>query len=75
MSQNAANRRGKPGRTGYIGVSVRRGLFEARLTVDGRYIERRGFATAVEAAQCRDDLARVHHGEFAILNFPDEAAE
>ena len=29
------------------------------------------FAEAEEAAHAYDDAARKHHGEFAVLNFPD----
>lgn len=66
-SQNLANRRAFSG-TGYKGVS--------RYKNDhSRYLMQfaKVFETAEEAARVYDRIARLIHGEYAKLNFPDAA--
>lgn len=40
------------------------------ITVEGKKIYARGYATEIEAALAYDELAIRYHGEFAKLNFP-----
>lgn len=78
---NAQNRRAKPGAHGYRGVhkhpEARTKPFYAQISIRGRAKNFGFFATAEEAAHEYDRLAIIHHGEFAVLNFPggvDECA-
>lgn len=75
--QNSRNRgiRSDAGH-GYKGVhfSKSRQQYRARIQVsDSKRICSSYYATAIEAARAYDALARKHFGEFARLNFPDEA--
>ena len=73
-AKNAAAIQPQPNKTGFIGVREdQRGKtvkFDAFLA--GKYIGR--FTTAEAAARARDAAARTAYGEFAVLNFPEEAA-
>lgn len=65
------------GESGFLGV-YRVGKTRARspnqwfgcVKVDGKPIRTTVFPTPEEAARKRDELAMLHHGEFAALNFP-----
>jgi hypothetical protein len=77
--QNLMNTlRVKPNITGFRGVHYhaprgrRKGYFAAVLKVEGRKYYSGYFGTAEAAARHRDALALKHHGEFAVLNFPDD---
>lgn len=75
-SQNVRNSRR---RTDSRSLSKYRGVWwfakcrkwRAALRADGRYVHGGLFFTEEEAARRYDELARIHHGEFARLNFPD----
>lgn len=75
-SQNCANRVWNiPDRkTPYRGCWEQTGgRWSAKIVVAGRRIFLGTFDTAVEAAEAYDRAALQHFGEFAILNFPDDA--
>jgi hypothetical protein len=72
-AQNMRNTRLTSSNTsGFRGVYYRkdRGAWAAQIVVDGRRIYLGRFSDAVEAARAYDEAARLHHGEFATLNFP-----
>ena len=76
-AQNGANRciARIHAQTGYIGVYPNgRGRYRARLEKDTRFMSFGTYDTPEEAARARDAAARMHFGEFAALNFPDETA-
>lgn len=54
--------------TGYHGVSVESGKFQARIMLDGKSIHIGAFTTIEEAIAARDAAALELHGEFARLN-------
>jgi hypothetical protein len=72
--QNAYNRRkALNNRCGYKGVShpAASTKFKAGITADGKYCYLGLFETAVDAAKAYDAAAKILHGEFACLNFPE----
>lgn len=75
--QSAYNMSKPKSKTGYRGVTQhsdpkRRKPFQARIRVDGKHLRLGWFETAYEAAQAYDAAARKYHGEYAVLNFPNE---
>lgn len=75
-AQNHCNARRRSNNTsGYKGVSwdKSRGLWAAEARMNGRRIRCGRFATAEEAARAYDRAAMQLQGEFARLNFPDDA--
>lgn len=74
-SQNNANARMRPGRSGYRGVYRKpsNGRFLALIWVNYKRIKLGTFASAESAARARDEAALKHFGEFAQLNFPVKA--
>lgn len=56
-------------RSGYFGVSPKRGRWVAQIQYDGNKKHLGYFDTPEEAAVAYDDCARELHGEFAKLNF------
>jgi hypothetical protein len=71
--QNKVNRHNaRVGKSGFIGVRENQcGNWYASACV-GREVRHLGtFKTAKEAALVRDAFVRQHHGEFAVLNFPE----
>lgn len=65
-----------PGASGYRGVKLdkRNGRFDAHISVNGKKVHLGAYAEVELAARAYDAAARIHHGEFAILNFPDDLA-
>lgn len=74
-AENGWNVPRKIGKHGYRGVfkAPKSPLhpYFAKLRKNGSIVRTSQFATIEEAAIVYDRLARLHHGEFAILNFPD----
>jgi hypothetical protein len=71
--QNNSNRRMTHANTsGYIGVSWKKQSkkWMASLTTERKQKHLGYFDSAKDAALVRDQAAKVHHGEFARLNFP-----
>lgn len=68
--QQAANRTTYQSRSGFRGVAVRGGRFEARINVNCKYVSLGRFTHASDAARVYDNAARKQFGEFAVLNFP-----
>lgn len=75
-AENACNSSQRINNTsGYKGVGYRKDInkFRARCyDRDGNERHLGHFSTAIEAARAYDDFARIEHGEFARLNFPDK---
>jgi len=76
-SQNRIKRRRNPGKFGYIGISFSKKCpnrpYSAQLISKGRRFFSKKCATVEEAAREYDKLAKMVYGDFATLNFPDEA--
>ncbi len=68
------NNRGKNANntSGYKGVSINKktGLWVAQITEESRRVNLGYFKDPASAARAYDAAARLHHGEFARLNFP-----
>jgi hypothetical protein len=72
-SQNNINKIPRIGMSGFRGVHFIRKSKRWRSYIVYNGIQRTAnFATAEEAAHHYDRMAREFHGEFAILNFPEE---
>lgn len=73
-SQNQANRvipQGENG-SGYRGVRVKRGRWQAVIRIGGRSTSFGVYDTKIEAALVYDLAARKEYGEFATCNYPYE---
>lgn len=69
-AMNSAKRRTSKGK--YRGVSKNGPGWSAMLTKDYKSHYLGTFRTPEEAAKAYDEMARILHGEFAVLNFPKE---
>lgn len=76
-AQNMWNRKGpqRNNRSGYIGVYRKRSKWSACICTNGKTRYLGVYETPEEAARVRDAAAKKYHGQFAALNFPDEAVE
>lgn len=73
-SQNAMNAKKHKSRTsGYKGVYYKKchKKYVARIGVKNTRIFLGYFKTEIEAARAYDQAAKIYHGEYALLNFPD----
>lgn len=70
-SQNQINKI-VPNTTGFRGVSLHGGKYNAIISSKGKQYYLGRFNTAEEAAKAYDEKAKEWHGKFAILNFPEE---
>lgn len=71
-SQNQCNRgKNKNNTTGYKGVKFDkpRNKFRARICINNKTIFLGRFDTSEQAAKAYNEAAKIHHGEFAVLNF------
>lgn len=77
LTENNCNRRGS-GASKYLGVSYksRQGKYTAQIYQHGKgkQIHLGSFLNEIDAARAYDRIAPSIHGEFARLNFPQEAA-
>lgn len=74
-AQNSQNARLRADNTsGFRGVGwhQRKGLWQARISIDSKLRTLGYFADKDSAARAYDEAARQHYGEFARLNFPKE---
>lgn len=73
LFQNAQNISRRKNVSGYRGVYQMRDEWTVLLHSCGTRYYGGQFSDLILAARRYDELAREHHGEFAVLNFPDEA--
>lgn len=73
---NCANMIRRPSASGFRGVRFEPRLkkFRAYISLYGRKVHLGVFTEIELAARAYDAAARLHHGEFAILNFPNDVA-
>jgi len=78
LATHAENLRNRPksrnNSTGYKGVHRMRTKWRTQITIDGKKQHLGSFINKEDAARAYDAAARISHGEFARLNFPDETA-
>jgi hypothetical protein len=69
-SENNRNKISLVGNNSYKGAAFHKasGLFHCTIAVNNRQISGGYFKTAIEAARKYDELAVLHHGEFALTN-------
>lgn len=73
-SQNGMNRQKMPGSVSrFKGVYRNRGKWQVYLRRGGIQRSLGRFASEEDAGRAYDAAIKVHDGEFAVLNFPDEA--
>ena len=75
-SQNLCNRKKRSGAmySKYKGVHWHKlnKKWSSRVTYQKKTIELGYFENEIEAAKAYDEAAKIHHGEFACLNFPEK---
>ena len=49
-----------------------KGSFKSILILNGKVVHRKNYKTALLAAKAYDEAAKIFHGEFAKLNFPED---
>jgi hypothetical protein len=68
-SQNMMNKRKAKGKKyGYKGIFPLRNKFRAEVIVNGEKFVSESFVNAIDAARKYDEMALIHHGEFAKTN-------
>jgi hypothetical protein len=74
--QNKQNSRyrGKS-KSGYRGVFSSGKRWYASIQIDGKRYDSERFDDVLDAARAYDRMALEHHGEYAVLNLPDEQME
>jgi len=75
QGQNLRNQKlRKDNTSGYKGVSYSKfhGKFVAYISVDNKRVSLGLYKCAIEAAKKYDIAAKQYHGQFALLNFPNE---
>ena len=71
--QSSANRRiHSNNQSGYKGVVQRGSRYRATVDYNGRHVFCETFSSKEEAAKAYDHYARLYHGEYAVLNFPND---
>ncbi len=73
-AENCRNQGARRSNTsGYKGVSwfKDKSVWFAQLMVDGKQKYLGSFTTPEEAAAAYDEAAKIHHGNFAVFNFPE----
>jgi len=76
-AQNTRNRRKKKnGSSQFLGVyfNKEKSTWDSQIMHNGKKIWVGRFQTQIDAAKAYDEAARKYHGEFARLNFPEEAS-
>ncbi len=73
QAQNNMNRKAhRDSASKFLGVSlVDRKYWRTQLCKDGVFVYRKCFKTEIEAAKAYDNVAIIHFGHFARLNFPE----
>lgn len=70
--QNSYNHKGYGGKSPYKGVKQKgKSGWEACINVNTKPMYLGSFRDQIEAAKAYDAAARIYHGEFAYLNFPE----
>jgi hypothetical protein len=72
-SENQSNSRHRVRQSGFRGVDKHRGRWSARIFRDNKLLWLGTFNNPEEAARAYDAAAIEYYGEFATLNFPDQA--
>lgn len=69
--QNNKNQKPRKGTSKYKGVSWRksRNKWVIHITINGKQKHVGSFSNEIEAAKAYDEMAKLHYGEFAYLNF------
>jgi hypothetical protein len=77
QQNNMNQKKSKSNTTGFKGVSLdkKSGKYQTQIQKDRNLMHLGRFSSAEEAARCYDKYAKLHFGEFARLNFPDECSE
>ena len=73
-AENCRNTRRTTGKSGFRGVYATRNKekWQCRINHNGSLQYIGTFSSAIEAAKAYDNAARRMHGEFALLNFPED---
>ena len=69
--QNCYNKSGSGGKSPFKGVEKNSLRWQARISVGGKRLYLGTFIHDIDAAKAYDAAARIYHGEFAYLNFPE----